>query len=68
MPPDDLVGVTEIANMAGVARNTAWRWSNRGGFPRPAANLARGRVWRHGDVERWLEAKRPPLGRPPKTS
>lgn len=64
MPANDLVGVSEIAAMAGVARNTAWRWSNREGFPKPAASLSQGRVWRRGDVERWIAKRRPVPGRP----
>ena len=49
--PEDLVGVTEIAQMLKVAVNTAWRLSNRPDFPAPAATLSRGRVWKRRAVE-----------------
>lgn len=64
MSPDDLVGVSEIARMGGVALNSAWRWTKRDDFPAPTATLAAGRVWRRREVEKWL-AKPRPRGRPP---
>jgi predicted DNA-binding transcriptional regulator AlpA len=64
--PPDVVGVAEIAKLFGVARNTAWRWAQRDGFPEPA-RLAAGPVWRRRDVERWAERELPlPEGRPSK--
>ena len=47
---EDLVGITEIAAMQGVAVNSAWRWTLRDDFPAPVARLSRGRVWRRSDV------------------
>ncbi len=65
--PDDLLGVSEIAETFGVATNSAWRWTQRPDFPEPAARLKSGRVWRRKDVERWAKKTLPlPTGRPRK--
>lgn len=66
MAADDLIGVTEIARVHGVAKNSAWRWTKRAGdFPEPALELASGRVWRRADVEAWAKRTLPlPAGRP----
>ena len=67
MSSDDLIGVSEVAKMLGVATNTAWRWSMRGDFPPPAVRLAAGRAWRRADVETWAKAHLPlRTGRPPR--
>ena len=64
---EKLVGVTEIAGLLGVAVNTAWRWTGRGDFPKPAATLSAGRVWRQEDIDAWAATTLPlPEGRPPK--
>lgn len=67
MAPEELAGVTEIAQILGVARRTAAAYADRPGFPAPAGVLARGRVWRIRDVDAWAKKnpRRPP-GRPPK--
>ena len=65
---DELVGVTEVASLFGVAPNTAWRWSKEDGFPEPVARLASGPVWRRVDVEAWRRDRVPrPTGRPRKS-
>jgi predicted DNA-binding transcriptional regulator AlpA len=65
---DELLGVTEIAQLFEVANNTAWRWSKRQSFPEPAARLSAGPVWRRADVEAWGKEYLPlRTGRPPKT-
>jgi predicted DNA-binding transcriptional regulator AlpA len=69
MAPQELAGVAEIAEILGVTRRTAARYSERDDFPAPTGQLARGRVWRRRDVEKW-GAKHLPLprpGRPPKS-
>ena len=65
MSPDDLVGVKEIAELGNVRRNSAWRWTQREGFPEPEARLSTGPVWRRETIEGWLERSRPKVGRPP---
>ncbi len=65
MPPNDRVGLAEIAAMLGVTKNTALRYARREDFPAPVEHLASGRVWRHRDVERWGKARlQLPTGRP----
>jgi prophage regulatory protein len=70
MSPEDLAGVVEIAELLGVTDRTAARYTQRGDFPAPIGQLARGRVWRRVDVERWgrKHLPLPRTGRPPKTS
>jgi predicted DNA-binding transcriptional regulator AlpA len=64
---DDILGVSEIAALFGVARNTAWRWSREETFPAPAAELASGPIWKRVDIERWHRERQPSKGgRPPK--
>lgn len=65
--PDDLLGFSEVMEILGVSRTSAARYTNREDFPQPAEVLARGRVWRRRDVERWAKKNLPlPPGRPPK--
>lgn len=66
MSPDDLLGLVEIAELLDVSQSTAKLYARRPGFPEPT-QLARGRVWRRRDVDRWA-SKTLPLrtGRPPK--
>ena len=51
----DLVGVSEVADMAGVKPNTVAVWTKRGKLPAPAAELQAGRIWHRADIVRWLE-------------
>ena len=54
---DDLVGLTEIAQRAGVQKPAVSMWRTRHEtFPPPAAELATGPVWFWEPVRRWLEA------------
>jgi predicted DNA-binding transcriptional regulator AlpA len=65
MSPEDLVGISEIAAMYDVAKNTAWRWSQREDFPEPEARLSSGPIWKRPDVEVWGKNHLPlPAGRP----
>ena len=64
---DDVLGVSEIGMLFGVARNTAWRWTREDAFPAPAAELASGPIWKRADVEAWHRKRQPSKGgRPPK--
>ncbi len=66
--PDELVGVAEIADAAGVTRGRVSQWAAAGtlGFPAPVAHLAAGPVWCWPAVAAWLaETNRPrPDGTP----
>ncbi|MEK6275529.1 MAG: hypothetical protein AABM30_09345 [Actinomycetota bacterium] len=67
--PDELAGVSEIAEMLGVQRRAAARYVEREDFPEPFERLARGRVWRRDEVEAWGRENLPlRTGRPPKPS
>lgn len=58
----DLVGTTEIAEMAGVRKNVIVNWIARySSFPDPIVTLACGRIWHRSDVAAWLEAHTQPI-------
>jgi len=62
---EELVGLSEIAKLQQVARNSAWRWSRRPDFPEPVARLASGPIWRRAEIEAWASKHLPlPSGRP----
>ncbi|MEU6537177.1 hypothetical protein [Streptomyces sp. NPDC047000] len=50
----DLVGIAEIAELRGVARQSAHRTTRLPDFPDPYADLAAGRIWRRHDVEEYF--------------
>ena len=62
----DLATLADFGRMAGVSRQRAWELSAREDFPKPAAVLGTGRVWRRRDLERWIEGWDRTPGRPPK--
>jgi prophage regulatory protein len=62
----DLVTLADFGQMAGVSRQRAWQLASREDFPKPAAVLGTGRVWRRRDLERWIEGWDRSPGRPPK--
>ena len=67
--PEDLTGISEIAELLGVSRPSAARYVERDDFPEPVGRLARGRVWFRADVEAWGKANLPLRpGRPRKAS
>jgi predicted DNA-binding transcriptional regulator AlpA len=61
-----VAGLTEVAKILGVSKRTATRYASRDDFPKPAAQLAMGPIWRIGDVETWARENRVRRGRPPK--
>lgn len=59
MEPEGLLGLAEVAELAGVARNVVSNWRTRDPrFPRPAAELAAGPVFRSHQIERYLARRR----------
>lgn len=53
--PMPLVGLTEIAQRAGVQKPVVAMWRTRhADFPRPVAELHTGAVWWWPDVAAWL--------------
>ncbi|MCL4290696.1 MAG: helix-turn-helix domain-containing protein [Thermoleophilia bacterium] len=65
MTSDDLVGLSEVAQLLGVTRRTVQRYAERADFPAPKVRVAAGRLWRRTDVETWAREHLPlPTGRP----
>ena len=56
-----LLGMTEMAELYGVSRQTATGWRRQTNFPKPIADLAMGPVWDLEDLKAWRE---PPHVRP----
>ncbi len=56
----DLLGLTDIARLAGVGRTVVANWRKRfSDFPPPADTRAAGPVFRREEVQEWLEEHRP---------
>jgi predicted DNA-binding transcriptional regulator AlpA len=53
MTNTDLLGLSEIAELFNVHRNTANNWSRQRDFPLPVAQLKMGPVWSKADVVAW---------------
>lgn len=54
----DLIGLSEIAELAGVSRQAVTNWRARmKDFPTPIAELMSGPVWRLEDINRWLRKR-----------
>ena len=59
---DELIGVFEIAEMAGVTRQAVTNWRTRArDFPSPVAELHSGPVFRRSAVRKWLKRKKVPM-------
>jgi chromosome partitioning protein len=56
---EDLVGIHEIAELAGVTRAAVANWrTRRQDFPAPIAELRSGPVFRRAEIRRWLSKRR----------
>jgi len=54
----ELVGLSEVAEMAGVSRQAVVNWRARfSDFPAPVAELASGPVWTKEEIEKWLKGR-----------
>jgi hypothetical protein len=60
----ELVGVAELAALAGVTKQRASILARRSGFPDPVARLAQGDVWNRRQVQEFLEVWTRKPGRP----
>lgn len=59
MPQEDLVGIHEIAQLAGVSSSAVVNWRVRfADFPLPVADLRAGPVFLRDQVRRWLRKRR----------
>jgi FtsZ-interacting cell division protein YlmF len=57
----DLVGVAEIAQTMGVARQRVHELARAHlDFPEPVAELSAGRIWRKSDIEAWMASRERP--------
>ena len=67
--PTRLVGLAEVAEVFGVSKRTASRYTIRNDFPAPVARLRAGPIWLEDDVRTWA-APVPPVkrGRPRKAA
>jgi len=64
MNEDDLLGISEIAELASVTRQAVTNWRKRfDDFPKPLQILQSGPVWKKELIEEWLKQKD---GRAPK--
>lgn len=58
MPEVELVGLSEIADAAGVTRQAVANWRKRfDDFPRPVQTLQSGPVWQREVIEEWLKKR-----------
>lgn len=52
-----LVALGDIANLAGVEKDTVAKWIMRhSDFPAPFAATSAGKIWERADIEAWLKA------------
>jgi chromosome partitioning protein len=59
MPQTDLVGIAEIAQLAGVTKQAVTNWRARyDHFPPPVQDLHAGPVWERERVEAWIKVHR----------
>lgn len=54
-----MLGIAEIAELAGVSRQAVWQWTNSKSakFPDPVLRLAMGPVFSAKEVREWLETR-----------
>jgi predicted DNA-binding transcriptional regulator AlpA len=55
------MGIAEIAQRAGVSRQTVAQWHVRKKLPEPDARLAMGPVWRETTIEAWIADNNVPV-------
>jgi len=53
----ELLGLMEVAQVLGMSKKGAWERTLEDDFPRPAADLASGRVWRRIDLVRYARMR-----------
>jgi len=61
----ELVGLAEIADIAGTTRQRIFQMTANRGFPFPVMELRSGRLWNRAAVESYLETRRPGVRRLP---
>jgi len=59
MATDNLVGIAEVADLAGIAKQAVSNWRLRHDhFPRPLQNLRSGPVWDRQQISNWMKGCR----------
>ena len=53
MGPLRLAGLAEVAELLGVNKRSASRYTRRADFPEPLARLSSGPIWNAAEVEVW---------------
>lgn len=53
IPPLDVVGLGEIAELLDVKQATAWVWRTRGDLPEPDAVVSKTPIWRRERILEW---------------
>jgi predicted DNA-binding transcriptional regulator AlpA len=61
----ELAGLAEVAEVCGVSKQMATRYTRRPGFPEPVDRLAAGPVWRRSEIEAWAKETLPLRRRKP---
>ena len=57
MSTNNLLGIAEIADLAGVSKQAVSNWRMRyDHFPRPIQNLQSGPVWEREKIEAWVKS------------
>ena len=57
MSTEELLGIAEIASLAGVSKQAVSNWRMRyDGFPHPLQNLQSGPVWEREKIEIWVKS------------
>lgn len=54
---DDVLGAVDAARLLGISRQRFYQLQEKPGFPSPAAELARGALWRRGDIEAFAASR-----------
>jgi hypothetical protein len=57
MAETPIVGIAEVAEMAGLSRANVRMMRSRGLLPEPQVVLAMGPVWKRSVIERWVKKR-----------
>lgn len=59
MALEPFAGLAEVAQICGVSKGTALRYTKRDDFPEPIGRVAATPIWRVHDVEEWASRTLP---------
>ena len=52
-----LLRVKQVAEVTGLGVSTIWEYAKDGKFPKPHKLSTRVTVWKHEDVDAWIDSK-----------